>query len=58
MPLYTVNATVSCLGWVAVEADNEDEALREARDVDARDFELATDTATVEFNVTPMVEPA
>ena len=57
MPRYCVNASVTYLGWVYVEADSAEDAITEAEDV-SRDFEYDPGTAQVDFNVTPMVEPA
>jgi hypothetical protein len=56
MPYYVVNATVSYFGWVRVEADNEEAALEEARELHARDYEFDASAGQVEFNMTPIVE--
>jgi hypothetical protein len=53
---FAVNATVSYIGWVRVEAESAEEALETARDLHARDFEVDTAGGQVEFNVTPAVE--
>ena len=58
MPRYTVNATIEMAAWITVDAWSPDAALAEAHSVDPSAFEYDTGTASVEFNVTPAVEPA
>ena len=58
MSIYTINATLSVAAWITMEADSEDEAVTLAHDAMVSDFEYDMGTATVEFNVTPMVEAA
>jgi hypothetical protein len=56
MTLYTVNATMTVGAWIIIDADSEAEAVAEAHERDARDYEYDVGTAEVEFNVTPEVE--
>lgn len=58
MPGYYVNATVSFLGALYVTADSPEEALEEAREARAADWDYDTGSGDVEFNVTPEVELA
>jgi catabolite regulation protein CreA len=53
---YTVYASVTATGWVHVYAESEEDAMNQAIDVDARDFEVDRGSAEVEFNVSPAVE--
>lgn len=57
MPYFLVNATISALGSIQVEAEDEADALAQARDeYEARDFDVDPGTAEAEFNVSPQVE--
>ncbi len=56
MTRYSVNATVSYLGWVYVEADSEEDAVDAARELRASEYEYDNMSGEVEFNVTPVVE--
>ena len=50
-----VNATLTVPAWVEVEAENEAEALNEARQQRPQDYNTDMGSAEVEFNVDPAV---
>lgn len=56
MPYYTVNATMTLCAWKQVEADSPEEAVTEAQEYSASDWDYDMGTAELELNVDPMVE--
>jgi hypothetical protein len=56
MTHYLVNATKTVCAWVVLEADSPEDALAQAAEIRASDFETDEGTAEVDFNVTPEVE--
>jgi hypothetical protein len=56
MSRYSVYASITCVGWVTVEAESPEEAEALAYDTDGSDFEVDRMTAQVEFDITPMIE--
>ena len=56
MPRYTVNVSLTFIGWVDVEADDKLTALEAANQMSARDFDYDPDTGQVDFNITPQIE--
>lgn len=55
MNTYMVNATLTVPAWIEVEADNEAEALRTAREQRPQDYTLDIGAGDLEFNVDPTV---
>ena len=55
MNSYIVHATLTVPAWIEVTADNEAEAMQEAREQRPQDYETDMTSAEVEFNVTPSV---
>lgn len=55
MNIYMVSATMTVPAWIQVEADNEAEAMRSAREQRPADFSMDIGGAEVEFNVNPAV---
>jgi len=53
---YTVNASLTMLAWVWIDADSPDEALQIARSLPPSDFDYDPGSGSVEFNVEPEVE--
>ena len=55
MNIYMVSATMTVPAWIEVEADNETDALEQAKEARPQDFQWDTGGAEVEFNVDPAV---
>lgn len=55
MGSFTVNASLTRIAWVTVEADSADEAFEKAQGIGAYQWETDAATGELEFNVSPQV---
>ncbi len=58
MTTYTVNASITYIGWVTVEAESGDEAYDLATEMPHSAWEIDRNTAEIEFNIMPEVQVA